>query len=71
VVTELFQAEATGERVAAEALRLLDDAGARDAQRVAFRELAGRLGEPGVGARAARFVLAAAGTTSCPTRAAS
>jgi lipid-A-disaccharide synthase len=71
VVTELFQAEATGERVAAEALRLLDDAGARDAQRVAFRELAGGLGEPGVGARAARFVLAAAGTTSCPTRAAS
>jgi lipid-A-disaccharide synthase len=71
VVTELFQEEATGESVAAEALRLLDDAGARDAQRVAFRELAGRLGEPGVGVRAARLVLAAAGTTSCPTRAAS
>jgi len=59
VVTELFQGEATGESVAAEALRLLDDAGARDAQRVAFRELARGLGEPGVGARAARLVLAA------------
>ncbi len=59
VVPELFQEDATGARVAAEALRLLDDAGARDAQRLAFRELAGGLGEPGVGARAARLVLAA------------
>jgi lipid-A-disaccharide synthase len=58
VVTELFQEEATGERVATEALRLLDDPGARDAQRAAFRELAEGLGEPGVGARAARLVLA-------------
>ena len=59
VVPELFQEDATGARVAAEALRLLDDAGARDAQRLAFCELAGGLGEPGVGARAARLVLAA------------
>ena len=59
VVTELFQEEATGESVGTEVLRLLDDAGARDAQRVAFRELARGLGEPGVGARAARLVLAA------------
>ena len=57
VVPELFQEDATGERVAAEAQRLLDDAGARDAQRAAFRELAGGLGDPGVGARAAGLIL--------------
>jgi len=39
----------------------LTDARAREAQRAAFGELAGTLGEPGVGARAARFVLAQAG----------
>jgi len=44
-----------------EALRLLTDAGARATQRAAFSELAGQLGEPGVGTRAARFVLAQAG----------
>ena len=59
-VPELFQAEVTGERVAAEALRLLDDAAARDAQRAAFRELSRGLGEPGVGARAAGLILGAA-----------
>jgi lipid-A-disaccharide synthase len=57
VVPELFQEDATGERVAAEALRLLDDAGARETQRAAFRELAGGLGDPGVGARAADLIL--------------
>jgi len=60
VVPELYQARATAERLAAEALRLLDTPGALDAQRGAFRELAGRLGEPGVGVRAARLVLAEA-----------
>ena len=60
VVPELFQGEATAERLAAEALRLLDDAGAREAQQAAFVELAQSLGAPGVGARAARFVLGAA-----------
>jgi lipid-A-disaccharide synthase len=58
-VPELFQEDATGEHVAAEALRLLGDAGAREAQRAAFRELAGGLGEPGVGARAAGLILGA------------
>jgi lipid-A-disaccharide synthase len=58
VVPELFQDAATGQRVAAEALRLLDDAAARDAQRAAFRELANDLGAPGVGARAAGLILA-------------
>ncbi|MBI4268989.1 MAG: lipid-A-disaccharide synthase [Candidatus Rokubacteria bacterium] len=61
VVPELYQASATGERLAEEALRLLESPGALDAQREAFRELAGRLGEPGVGVRAARLVLAEAG----------
>jgi lipid-A-disaccharide synthase len=60
-VPELFQGEVTADRVAAEVLHLLDDAGAREAQRAAFRELAGRLGDPGVGTRAAGLVLAAAG----------
>ena len=59
-VPELYQEEANGERVAAEALRLLDDASAREAQRAAFRELRGALGEPGVGARAAGLILGAA-----------
>jgi hypothetical protein len=38
----------------------LTDPSARDAQRAAFGELTGMLGEPGVGARAARLVLAQA-----------
>jgi lipid-A-disaccharide synthase len=57
VVPELFQEQATGERLAAEAHRLLEDAGAREAQRAAFAELGRTVGTPGVGARAARFVL--------------
>ena len=61
VVPELYQASATGERLAEEALRLFQSPGALGAQREAFRELAGRLGEPGVGVRAARLVLAEAG----------
>lgn len=60
VVPELFQGRATGARLAAEALRLLTDADACAAQREAFTELARELGEPGVGARAARWVLATA-----------
>jgi lipid-A-disaccharide synthase len=60
VVPELYQARATGEHLAAEALRLLDDAGARTAQREAFGELGRELGEPGVGRRAAAWVLATA-----------
>jgi lipid-A-disaccharide synthase len=60
VVPELFQEDATAERLAAEALRLLYDVGAREEQRAAFVELAQSLGAPGVGARAARCVLRAA-----------
>ena len=58
VVPELYQRAFTAERVAAEALRLLDSPGALAEQRAAFRELGGALGEPGVGLRAARHVLA-------------
>jgi hypothetical protein len=38
----------------------LTDTGAREAQRAAFSELTGALGEPGVVMRAARLVLAQA-----------
>jgi lipid-A-disaccharide synthase len=61
VVPELYQHSMTSVRLAREALSLLTDAGARDAQRAAFGELSGQLGEPGVGMRAARLVLAQAG----------
>ena len=60
VVPELIGAAATGERLAAEALRLLGSPDALAAQRSAFRELTGTLGEHGVGERAARLVLATA-----------
>jgi lipid-A-disaccharide synthase len=61
VVPELFQEEATGERLGRAALRLLETPGALAAQRAALAELARGLGEPGVGQRAARLVLAEAG----------
>jgi lipid-A-disaccharide synthase len=61
VVPELCQSDATGERIGSEALRLLNDSAGRKAQREAFAELSGRLGAAGVGARAARSVLAVAG----------
>jgi lipid-A-disaccharide synthase len=57
VVPELYRRTTTAARLAGEAVRLLTDAGARQAQRAAFGELAGQLGEPGVSARAARLVL--------------
>lgn len=57
VVPELIQGEMTGARLAQEAARLLDDPVAATAQRAAFKELRARLGEPGVGLRAARAVL--------------
>ena len=60
VVPELYQSTATPDNVATETLRLLQDADAHEAQREAFADLARQLGEPGVGERAARWVLAAA-----------
>jgi lipid-A-disaccharide synthase len=61
VVPEVLQDHVTGERLAAEADRLLGDRAAAAAQRAAFRDLRAGLGEPGVGCRAAQAVLAVAG----------
>jgi lipid-A-disaccharide synthase len=55
-VPELLQAR-VGERLAGETLRLLQDSAALTGQRASFKEIRGRLGEPGVGPRAARAVL--------------
>ena len=62
VVPELIQGEVTGTRLARDAARLLDDPVAATAQRAAFKDLRARLGEPGVGRRAARAVLDSART---------
>jgi lipid-A-disaccharide synthase len=63
-VPELFQEAASGARLAEEALALLADPRARDAQRAAFREVAGQIGDPGVSTRAARLVLGTASLAS-------
>lgn len=60
-VPEILQDEVTGARLASEAERLLVDSVAATAQRAAFKEVRSRLGQPGVGARAARAVLKVAG----------
>jgi lipid-A-disaccharide synthase len=60
VVPELYRRTTTSEHLARLALHLLTDTGAREAQRAAFKELSGTLGEPGVVTRAARLVLAQA-----------
>lgn len=56
VVPELVQGDATPERIAAEAFRLLTDARDREAVRAGLAELRGRLGEGGAAARAAQEV---------------
>lgn len=61
VVPEVLQEEVTGERLAAETRKLLEDPVAALAQRAAFKDLRARLGEPGVGRRAAQAVLDVAG----------
>jgi len=61
VVPEILQAEVTGARLAAEAERLLEDGPFATAQRASFKDLRERLGEPGVGERAARAILRVAG----------
>jgi lipid-A-disaccharide synthase len=58
VVPELYQRAFTPERVAAEALALLASPATLAAQREAFRELTGAVGEPGVGLRAAQRIVA-------------
>ncbi|HYX23418.1 MAG TPA: lipid-A-disaccharide synthase, partial [Thermoanaerobaculia bacterium] len=53
VVPELIQGQANPGRIAAEAARLLTDAGARNAMRAALAEVRQRLGEGGASGRAA------------------
>jgi lipid-A-disaccharide synthase len=60
VVPELYQARATGEHLAAEALRLVDDPEPYATKLAASAKLANNLPAPGVGARAAAWVLATA-----------
>lgn len=55
-VPELIQGQANPERIAAEAARLLTDAGARNAMRQDLAEVRGRLGESGASGRAAGVV---------------
>jgi lipid-A-disaccharide synthase len=66
VVPEVYQRAFTPDRVAAEALALLESPEALAAQREAFRELGGVLGDPGVGLRAARHVVALLGGEPAP-----
>jgi lipid-A-disaccharide synthase len=56
VVPELIQGDANPERIAAEAARLLTDAGERGRMRAALAEVRGRLGEGGASRRAAAEV---------------
>ncbi len=58
VVPELIQGDANPERIAAEAARLLTDAGAREEMRAGLAGLRGRLGEGGASGRAAAEVAA-------------
>jgi lipid-A-disaccharide synthase len=62
VVPELYQRALTGPALGREAMRLLDSPAALATQREAFGELAGQLGEPGVGPRAAQHILELAQT---------
>jgi len=62
-VPEVLQAEVTGFRLAAEAEHLLEDSAAATAQRAAFKDLRERLGQPGVGERAAQVILKVAGAS--------
>ena len=64
VVPEVLQDDVTGERLAIEVRRLLEEPLAATAQRAAFKDLRARLGEPGVARRAADAVLSAAAQTS-------
>jgi len=57
MVPELLQYDFTGERLADEALDLLEHPEKLDAQRLAFQKLDDMLGEPGAGERAAEWVL--------------
>jgi lipid-A-disaccharide synthase len=64
VVPELIQGDASPERIAAEAARLLTDAGERDRMRQGLAEVRGRLGAGGASRRAAAEVAAMMGETA-------
>jgi len=57
IVTELIQDDCTSERVAGEALALLNDRGRADRMRADLREVRAKLGAPGASERAAAAVL--------------
>ncbi len=59
VVPELIQADATGQRLYEEALRLLEDRFAYDEMKRSLAKVRAALGEPGASIRAAEVVLAA------------
>jgi len=60
LVPEVLQDELSGHRLAAEALRLVEDPAAAGAQRAGFEQVRAQLGTPGVGRRAAEAVIATA-----------
>mgnify|MGYP001560372404 FL=1 len=64
VVPELLQRDASAQRLAAEALRLLASPTECQAQRAAFSEIREKLGTAGVGERVARSVLEVAGLSA-------
>lgn len=66
LVPELLQGDATGSRLAEEAHGLLRDPSRCQSQRQGLREVRARLGPSGVGERAARSVLRAAGGSVDP-----
>ena len=57
VVPELIQFDATPERLAREALAILDDPKRQEQMRQELRQVKAKLGEPGAAARAARSIL--------------
>jgi lipid-A-disaccharide synthase len=57
VVAELIQEQASGDRIAAEAARLLDDAGLYGRVSAELELVKKKLGEPGASERAARIAL--------------
>ncbi|MBM4122241.1 MAG: lipid-A-disaccharide synthase [Nitrospira sp.] len=58
IIPELIQQDATGERLAGEARRLLHDQAAYNEMRAALRIVREQLGEPGASRRAAELILA-------------
>jgi lipid-A-disaccharide synthase len=57
IFPELIQHNATGEKIAASALRLLRDPGEQLSIKAKLKKVAGSLGPPGAAARAAEAIL--------------